>query len=120
MSAVLSADLTALPYRQRLRALLANRVGVWDIIGRCERMGSLDSNIRNAEHNDFSFLKRRAPRLKRVCFNGKTAGKLAPKLAHEGYETVVLPSSSPALTLGFEKKRELWQKALNPYAEMCS
>lgn len=110
MSDVLSVDLTTLSYRQRLRVLLANRVGVWDIIGCCERVGSLDSNIRNAEHNDFSLLKRQAPRLKRVCFNGKTAAKLAPKLAREGYETIVLPSSSPALTLSFDGKREAWQR----------
>lgn len=113
MSAVLNSDLTVAPYPWRLRALLANRIGVWDIIGRCERAGSLDSSIRNAEHNDFVFLKRRAPRLKKVCFNGKTAAKLAPQFVRAGYTTIGLPSSSPALTLSFETKLETWRKLVD-------
>ncbi len=109
MSTVLDCDLTALPYRRRLGALLDHHIGLWDIIAQCERNGSLDSAIRNAQHNDFVFLKRRAPRLKKVCFNGKTAARCAPHFAERGYSTLLLPSSSPAFTVPFETKLAVWR-----------
>ena len=34
-----------LPYAQRLQALNAAGIGLWDVIGRCERRGSLDADI---------------------------------------------------------------------------
>lgn len=110
MSAVLDCDLAARPYPRRLRALLAHRIGLWDIIAQCERNGSLDSAIRNARRNDFMFLKRRAPHLKKVCFNGKTAARCAPQFAEQGYAILVLPSSSPALTVPFEAKLTVWRR----------
>ncbi len=110
MSAVLDCDLAALPYRRRLRALLEHRIGLWDIIAQCKRSGSLDSAIRNARHNDFVFLKRRAPSLKKVCFNGKTAARCVPQFAGQGYATLLLPSSSPAFTVSFETKLAVWRR----------
>ncbi|MGI9047426.1 MAG: DNA-deoxyinosine glycosylase [Burkholderiales bacterium] len=110
MSAVLDCDLAALPYRARLGALLAHRIGLWDIIAHCERNGSLDSAIRNARHNDFALLKRRAPPLNKVCFNGKTAARCAPQFAGQGYAILLLPSSSPAFTVPFETKLASWRR----------
>lgn len=111
LSAVLEIDLVAMPYPQRLKALLANNIGVWDVIAACERSGSLDSAIRNAQHNDFAPLKKRCPKLRRVCFNGKTSGKLAEAFAEAGFETLVLPSSSPAhATWSFARKLEVWRE----------
>lgn len=110
LSAVLNIDLVAMPYPQRLKALLANNIGVWDVIAACERSGSLDSAIRNAQHNDFAPLKKRCPNLKRVCFNGKTSGKLENAFAEAGFETLVLPSSSPAnASWSFARKLEVWR-----------
>jgi len=109
---VIAAPLSDLPYEMRLKALLANRLGLWDIIGKCERAGSLDSNIRNARHNDFARVVSVAKRLKRVCFNGKTAAKLEPWFAGQGYETLVLPSSSPANTMKFETKLAQWRQLM--------
>ena len=34
-----------LPYAARLQALNAAGIGLWDVIGRCERRGSLDADI---------------------------------------------------------------------------
>jgi G:T/U-mismatch repair DNA glycosylase len=49
--------------------------------------------------------------LRKVCFNGKTAGRFAPVIAEAGYATLVLPSSSPAnATLSFEQKLLLWRE----------
>jgi TDG/mug DNA glycosylase family protein len=50
--------------------------------------------------------------LQRVCFNGQTAGRLAARFQGLGYETRILPSSSPAHTLAFTSKLERWRAAL--------
>lgn len=107
---VIAAPLPDMPYAARLAALLENHIGLWDVIGKCERAGSLDSNIRNARHNDFERVTDVAKRLRRVCFNGKTAAKLEPWFAGQGYDTLVLPSSSPANTMKFETKLAQWRQ----------
>lgn len=84
------------PYEMRLVRLLAHRVGLWDVLEACDRQGSLDASITNSRANAFTRLKRRAPLLADVAFNGGTAGRFAPVFANAGYSTTVLPSSSPA------------------------
>jgi hypoxanthine-DNA glycosylase len=103
-------QLVELAYEERLRRLLAHRIGVWDVLAACEREGSLDAAIRNASPNDFASLRAHAPKLAKVCFNGKTAGRFAPVIGAAGYDTLVLPSSSPAnAMLSFEQKLVLWR-----------
>jgi hypoxanthine-DNA glycosylase len=112
MGALLDRPLYDMEYPQRLPVLLAHGIGLWDVLHQCERAGALDSNIRNAVHNDFRKLTRVAGGLKRVCFNGKTAGRFEPVFAGMGYQTLVLPSSSPAYTVGFENKLKAWRGVL--------
>lgn len=113
ISAVLGEDLVHLPYPQRLKRLHAHRIGLWDVIAVCEREGSLDSAIKRAQANEFDVLKHECPNLKRVCFNGKTSGKFAPEFAHAGFETLVLPSSSPAnAQFSFEEKLAVWKNII--------
>lgn len=110
LSAVLGQDLVTLDYASRLNALLTRQIGLWDVIARCQRQGSLDSAIRAAEANQVETLFRQAPQLHTICFNGKTAGKAAPMFAEAGFTTLVLPSSSPAnAQLSFEDKLQHWQ-----------
>ena len=112
IGAVIGEPLPEMEYKQRLRALLKYHIGLWDIIGACKREGSLDSNIRNPRHNNFDRVTHIAKKLRRVCFNGKTAGKMEPLFAARGFETIVLPSSSPANTMKFEAKLAQWREAL--------
>lgn len=114
MGALLETPLFEMDYAERLPVLLKHRIGLWDVLHQCERAGALDSNIRNAVNNDFRRVTRIAPSLKRVCFNGKTAGRFESVFADAGYETLVLPSSSPAYTLAFEKKLQGWRGVLAP------
>ncbi|WP_413194803.1 DNA-deoxyinosine glycosylase [Pararobbsia alpina] len=117
LGAVLGDPLASLPYEERLQRLLSHRIGVWDVLAACERTGSLDAAIRNASPNDFVSLRRHAPALRRVCFNGKTAGRFERVMREAGYETLVLPSSSPAhATLSFDQKLELWRAIASPFA----
>jgi len=111
---VIAAPLPDMPYGARLKALLENHIGLWDVIGQCERAGSLDSNIRNALHNDFGRVTGVAQQLRRVCFNGKTAAKMEPLFIEWGFETIVLPSSSPANTMNFDSKLKQWRQIVPP------
>lgn len=109
---IIGVPLFEMRYPDRLKTLLAHRIGLWDVIGTCNRAGSLDSEIRNAAHNRFGHVTRVAKGLSRVCFNGKTAGGFESMFAERGYETCVLPSSSPANTMPFPNKLRAWRRAL--------
>jgi hypoxanthine-DNA glycosylase len=113
VSALVGEDLAALAYAERLPRLLAHGFGLWDVLGACERKGSLDAAIRNPAANDFERLRHLCPRLETVGFNGQASGKFAPQFAKAGYRTVVLPSSSPAhAALRFEQKLHEWKRLL--------
>lgn len=114
LSALTGDDLAALPYAERLPRLLAHRIGLWDVLGACEREGSLDSAIRKPAANDFARLRELCPALETVGFNGQTSGKFAPQFAQAGYRTLVLPSTSPAhAAMSFDQKLADWRKLLS-------
>jgi hypoxanthine-DNA glycosylase len=114
LGAALDEPLPAMDYAARTRTLLEHRIGLWDVIGRCVRAGSLDTAIRDARHNDFTRVTGVAKNLRRVFFNGKTAGRFERQFAAWGYETAVLPSSSPAYTLRYEDKLGQWRRIAMP------
>ncbi|HJU24826.1 MAG TPA: DNA-deoxyinosine glycosylase [Casimicrobiaceae bacterium] len=107
---VLNEPLAALPYPERLSRVKAHRVAIWDTIVACERAGSLDAAIRNAERGEIHRVRRIASRLLAVCFNGQTAGRAQPVWANAGYATSVMPSTSPAYTLPIEDKLVRWRR----------
>lgn len=113
LSALTGEDLAGLAYAERLPRLLAHGFGLWDVLGACEREGSLDASIRNAAANDFARLRQLCPCLEVVGFNGQTSGKFAPQFAAAGYRTVVLPSTSPAhAALSFDQKLAEWRQLM--------
>jgi hypoxanthine-DNA glycosylase len=106
---LLGEPLAELPYEQRVVRLLTHRVGLWDVYGVCQRDGSADAAIRNARANAFASLRRRAPRLWTVAFNGTAAGRFQPLFEQAGLDARVLPSTSPAHAgRSFEQKLALW------------
>lgn len=113
---LIGEPLAALPYAARKARVLAHRVGIWDVIDACRRPGSLDAAIRDARANDFARLRRRAPRLQRVLFNGGTAGRYARHFAAAGFATAIVPSSSPAhAARTFAQKLAAWRAAFPGY-----
>ncbi|MEO8304833.1 MAG: DNA-deoxyinosine glycosylase [Betaproteobacteria bacterium] len=108
VGALIDAPLPTLPYRERLVRLRASGVGLWDVYVACARRGSLDSAIRMAEPGDVRRVRRGAPAVGLVCFNGKTAARALPAWRDAGYATLVLPSSSPAYTRPFAEKLAAW------------
>ena len=67
--------------------------------------------IRLAEANDFSRLEFQVPCLRRIFFNGQTSGRFETIFREHGYDTRVLPSTSPAYTLAFAEKVNRWRAA---------
>src|SRR5471032_857215 len=73
LSALAGEPLAQLPYEERLPRLLAHGFGLWDVLGACEREGSLDAAIRQPAANDFARLRELCPLLETVGFNGQTS-----------------------------------------------
>ena len=111
MAEVLGETIADYDYAGKQGCLLRHCIGVWDVYRTCRRQGALDSAIQAAETNDFQRLKVDAPRLSRVFFNGKASGKFERWFSAHGYDTRVLPSTSPAYTLAFHRKVEIWMQA---------
>lgn len=110
---VLGEPLAAQPYLQRLTTIQRHGVGLWDVIAEAQRRGSLDGNIRDQQHNDLAQLIESLPQLQLVAFNGQTAGRQQRQIAALGIACLILPSSSPAHTLPYAQKLQVWQ-ALQP------
>jgi hypoxanthine-DNA glycosylase len=109
VGSVLGEPLAGLAYADRLSRLRARGVGIWDTIIACERAGSLDAAIRNAERGEIATIRRIARGLKAVCFNGNTAGRASAAWAAAGYATRGLPSTSPAYTRPAAETLAAWR-----------
>ena len=106
-------------YAGRCDWLLARGLGLWDVYAACERAGSLDASIRNAQVNDFAGLHARLPRLAAIAHNGgesfRHAGAVRASLGVD-IPSLRLPSTSPAnASWSFEKKLNAWRDAFAPY-----
>jgi len=112
VGAALGESLDSLSYEDRLELLKANRIGLWDAFHTGLRPGSMDADITEAELNDFTVLKERAPKLRRVCFNGQGAAGAEESLLRLGYETCLLPSSSGANRKDHVGRLEQWKAAI--------
>jgi hypoxanthine-DNA glycosylase len=103
-------------YSQRVTLIKKHGIALWDVIESCSRHGSLDSNIKNENPNDFSWLFSEYPSISSVCFNGAKAYEVfKKKIGFEKFDCInfkKLPSTSPANTQAYDKKLEEWKKIL--------
>ena len=110
VSALWGVNLLAMPYAQRLEAIRTHGLGLWDVYARCERQGSLDTAIQNAEFNDLAGLKKIAPALRAIAHNGGESARAMRRTATLGVAAVRLPSTSPAnASWSFERKLAAWR-----------
>jgi hypoxanthine-DNA glycosylase len=109
MAALLDEPLVDLPYARRVATLRLRGIALWDTIVACDRHASSDQSIRNAERAEVARVRRAAPRIEVVAFNGNTAARAAPRWRDAGYETLALPSTSPAYTRPLAEKLAAWQ-----------
>ena len=116
---LLGLDLVALAYDQRLAQVRQRGLGLWDVYARCQRVGSLDSAIRDAVFNDLGSLKRRAPGLQLIAHNGAESARARRHTEALGLTVLRLPSSSPAnASWSFERKLDAWRVAFQQ-AGLC-
>jgi hypoxanthine-DNA glycosylase len=110
---VIGQALPSMDYEARLQALLDHRVGLWDVIAKARREGSLDSRIRDHTTSDLAALAATLPNLAAVAFNGGTAAKIGMQALAEGrlsFNLVRLPSSSPAYaSVTYAEKLRAWE-----------
>ncbi len=109
MAEITGEPLVALPYADRLARLSALGIGLWDVIVACHRAGSSDQAIRNAERGQVRRVQRVATALRVVAFNGNTAATAEREWRDAGYQTLRLPSTSPAYTRPLAEKLAAWR-----------
>jgi hypoxanthine-DNA glycosylase len=70
----------------------------------------LDIHIKNQKVNDFNSLFKKYPQIRKIIFNGKESHRYFFKTFGQikGITYCVMPSTSPANTMSFDKKLELW------------
>lgn len=103
-------------YAQNIIELKQRGIAVWDVIGECEREGSLDSAIvKGSERiNEIPQLLKKYPGIQSIGLNGGLAAKLfkrhcQPLLEAQSPEVFALPSTSPANAgMSFEQKCAAW------------
>lgn len=113
VGAAICVELAALDYDARLAALLAHRIGLWDVVAEAVRAGSLDAAIRDPAPNDLPGLVLSLPALRTVAFNGGTAARIGTRQIGDmagALRLLALPSSSPAYTLPFATKLAAWRQ----------
>ena len=97
-------------YCGKIKLLKKYKIGVWDVIDSCQRKGSLDTEIKNENHHNILKLLEDFPSIKVIFCNGQKSFKTLNKILPNDLEIpiVVLPSTSPAYTIPYEKKLQEW------------
>ena len=99
-------------YETRKALLQKNNIAVWDVLQFCDRVGSLDSAIKNEIANDFETFLKNHPNITTIFFNGQKAAAFFKKYVslQKSYNQITLPSSSPAnASKSFQSKLEEWK-----------
>lgn len=93
---------------------LEKGIGLWDVIGRCDRRNSSDTNLAHCVPNDFSALLKRYPGIRAIGFTGKKSFDLFQKYYGDlEVEKVLLPSTSPAhAAMKREEKERIYREFL--------
>ncbi|MEO8723849.1 MAG: DNA-deoxyinosine glycosylase [Sphingobium sp.] len=113
VGAVVGVDLVALGYEDRLRAIQVHGIGLWDVIAQAERVGSLDSAIRNERHSALGALVDTLPALVAIAFNGQKAAKVGLRQLGEDaqrFRIFTLLSSSGACAVMKAVKWADWMR----------
>lgn len=100
-------------YEFRKRRLMDEGIALWDVIHACERKGSLDRDIKNAEYNDIAGFIRRHPTIEKVVLNGGKARDIYQKRFQKelpAVEMFAFYSTSPANAISYERKFSQWKQ----------
>ncbi|MDP2455047.1 MULTISPECIES: DNA-deoxyinosine glycosylase [unclassified Kaistella] len=97
-------------YSVKIKLLKKYKIGVWDVIDSCDRKGSLDTQIKNENYHNILKLLEDFPSIKVLFCNGQKSFKTLNKIIPNDLEIpiFVLPSTSPAYTIPYDKKLQEW------------
>lgn len=111
---IFNSEKPIIGYTDKTKLLLKNKIGLWDILSKANREGSLDSNIQDEEYNDFNQLFVTYPSIKVLIFNGQKPAKFfgAMNIDLQDKQYYVLPSTSSANTQNFDFKLREWKEVL--------
>ncbi|WP_347052309.1 DNA-deoxyinosine glycosylase [Flavobacterium olei] len=99
-------------YQIRKSLLIKNRIALWDVLQFCDRVGSLDSAIKNEVANDFENFLTLHNQIEYILFNGQKAAAFFKKYIHldKEYQIFTLPSTSPAnASTAYQDKLNEWK-----------
>ena len=102
-------------YSEKKVLLLKSKIGVWDIVHKANRKGSLDSAIEDEDPNDLDSFITEHKNLKVIGFNGTKAEKLFNKyfVRKSDIKYIPLPSTSPANAgIDFDNICKEWRQIL--------
>ena len=101
-------------FDEKIKFLLSKNLGLWDVLKSCDREGSLDIAIKNQTENDFDSLFEKYRNIETLVFNGKESHRFFYKKYGQikGITYYVMPSTSPANTMSFITKLQLWSTIL--------
>lgn len=106
-------EISAYSYQNRIDWMLAKGLGLWDVYASCERVGSLDSAIRQPQVNDLAGLMCRCPNLRAIAHNGGESFRHAQITRALGLPIYRLPSTSPAnASWNFARKLAAWREVV--------
>lgn len=106
-------------YEEKIQFIKNKNIALWDTIGSCARVGSLDQNITDETPNDIAGLLRKYPSIQLIACNGTKSYQVFHKYmklaAGSSVSVIKLPSTSPIpgrYTKTIEGKLEDWQEII--------
>lgn len=101
-------------YEEKKAIILQHHIILWDVIGMCDRQGSLDSNIRHEQVNDIEHMIKKHSTLCAVFCNGRKSYDLYQKhFSKLPIRSVYLPSTSNAnRSIREDVLFQTWEKEL--------
>lgn len=111
MFTILDEDFST-DYKIKKELLQKNKIALWDVLQYCDRVGSLDSAIKNEIANDFETFLKQHPNIKTILFNGQKAAAFFKKYVQleKSYQLITLTSTSPAnASKTFQSKLDEWK-----------
>ena len=102
-------------YKIRTKLLKDKGIALWDTIASCMREGSSDTAIKNIVYNDIESFLEKNTTIKAVFLNSKFAYEIFKKAVKKDIKPkiFVMPSTSPANTIKYEKKLKEWETIRN-------
>ena len=100
---------------EKKNLLYHHKIALWDVIARCDIIGSSDSSIKNVIPNDMKQILDHAP-IRQIYANGGKAYELYMRYCYPDCQRdiIKLPSTSPAnAAFSMERLLEAWEDAVD-------